>query len=787
MHRTVSRELDLGSVLELVAAHARTRAGRLLVSAVGPLPSPAAAVAACALTRELEELVAVNGPLPLSGVDDALPYLEPGAPITVEPAALLVLAGFARRVEAVRRATAGLPEAAERLRELAAGLPDLADLVAWVGPRLGRDGVVPDSASPELGRLRRQVTRLRQQVMAELEVIRRGHPEVATDAPPTVRRDRYCLPVRSAARGQLPGLLLDSSGSGATSYLEPLAVVELNNDLVDAVARAEEEERRILAEIAAAFGGRRTELVRAAGILVELDAAQARVLFGRAVGGRVVAPDGERLVLRGARHPLLDERLRGLRAELFGEHRDEAHRAVPLDLELPPAIRTLVVSGPNAGGKTVVLKTVGVMVLLAFHGVPLPVDEGSAVPAYDHVWCHIGDEQDVAADLSTFSGAMAATAELLQRSGARSLVLYDELGAGTDPLEGAALGCAVLEELTRRGCLTIATTHLAAIAMSATSGDGMDNGAMEFDEAAGRPTYRLRIGRPGRSRGLEIAHRMGLPAAVLARSRQLLGDDHLVLDRWLERLEALEAELLAERGELVAGQRELAARRAALDDERRRREAEHEQALARVSHERDRLRARAKSQLDSALAELERATHDVRPLGRRARQKLRDQALDLGTGTSVEAPATEREPAPGSRVRLATLGAEGVLEEVRGERGRVAVGDTRIWVELGEVVVVGGAPAPARPRLEVAVEESVPSELKLLGLDAEEARARLEHHLDRADAAGLTLVRIVHGHGTGTLRRMVREVCAGHPAVRSFRHPPQGRGGTGVTEAELGA
>jgi len=209
-----------------------------------------------------------------------------------------------------------------------------------------------------------------------------------------------------------------------------------------------------------------------------------------------------------------------------------------------------VISGPNAGGKTVVLKTIGLMVLMCRSGIPLPVEEGTVIPDFDHIWCHIGDEQDVGADLSTFSGAMAATARLLESADPETLVLFDELGTGTDPLEGAALGCALLEELNRRGGMTVVSTHLAAIALSASAADGMENAAMEFDEDSERPTYTLFMGRPGRSRALEIAHRMGVSENVLMRARELLGGDHLELDRWLRRLETLEQELEAERVEV---------------------------------------------------------------------------------------------------------------------------------------------------------------------------------------------------------------------------------------------
>jgi DNA mismatch repair protein MutS2 len=481
VERSHASELEFDKVQQLVAAQARTSLGRSLLTLSTALPDFRTRTRLAHLSSTVLELLDEDGPMSFAGVDEALPWLEPDAPAPAEPGELLVLLALARRIAAIRRRLLAAPKELELAQSEAAELPDTSGLIKSVAPRLGRDGSIPDDASPELRRLRRHTTRVRQDLLGRLDEIRRSNPGVVTDAPPTIRRDRYCLPLRAAARAELPGLLLDSSSKGATSFVEPFAIVDLNNDLAESAAREREEIRRIVAEIAAEFIAMREELAAAADSLGRLDAAQARALYGRMTGGRVVFPgEGSDLILVGARHPLLDERLHKLRVEVFGdsEQRDPDHRAIPLDFRLPEGVRTLVISGPNAGGKTVVLKTVGLMVLMASHGIPLPADDGTTIPNFDHLWCHIGDEQDVAADLSSFSGAMTATVELLLAGGPGSLVLYDELGSGTDPLEGAALGCALLEELTDRSCFSIATTHLAPIALAASGADGMDNAAM---------------------------------------------------------------------------------------------------------------------------------------------------------------------------------------------------------------------------------------------------------------------------------------------------------------------
>ncbi len=786
MDRSYASELEFDKVLELVAAHARTGVGRGFVRALAePLDGADDRLRAARLCLAVEEIIEDGEAFALSGVDEAIPWLEPERPLPCDPRDLLSLLTLARRVATVRRRLAGSEN--ELLEEMAGQLPDTKPLVAEVAPKLGRDGTVTDNASPELARLRREMARTRSELLAELEGARRDHRDVVTDAPPTLRRDRYCLPVRSSARAQMKGLLLDVSARGATSFVEPFEVVEYNNRLVAASAGERREIQRILHEIAALFADARGDLARAVEILGELDAVQARVLFGRAVEGRVVIPgEGRDIALRQARHPLLDERLHALRIEVFGdaERRDPDHRVVPLDFGMPEGVRTLVVSGPNAGGKTVVLKTLGLMFLMCGRGVPLPVEEGTVIPHFDRLWCHIGDEQDVAADLSTFSGAMAATARLLDEADEHTLVLFDELGAGTDPLEGAALGCALLEELTVRGGVTVVSTHLAAIALAANAADAMDNAAMEYDEGSECSTYTLSMGRPGRSRALEIANRMGVSSGVLTRARELLGGDHLELDHWLRRLEVLEKELEEERLELR--QRRGEAERA-LGDARReleRLEIERGELPKKLAQEREELRRRAKQKLDKAISRLQRATEEHEALGRRRLQKLRDEALRL----DIRDHRTAAEPSDGlqvgARVRLA-IGGKGELREIRGSRAQVEVSGKRLWVPVSEIEFLEKPKQRASAKIRVQTVEDAPREINLIGLDSERAREDLERFLDQAFSAGKTAVRVVHGHGAGVLRRMVAEVCRSHPAVRSFRHPSQQFGGTGATEVDL--
>jgi DNA mismatch repair protein MutS2 len=786
VERSVASELEFDKVLQLVAAHARTGVGRAVVERLSDHAGGREEYSRNArFTIAVQELLEDEDAFALAGIDEALPWLEEDSLPPSEPRDLLSLLTLARRVAAVARRLDSSEN--EILMEFARRLPDTSDLVGEVAPLLGRDGTVSDSASPELARLRREITRTRSAVVSELEGVRRASREIVTDAPPTMRRDRYCLPVRSSARSQMEGLLLDVSARGATSFVEPFAVVELNNKLTAAMAGERAEIQRILRRIIGLFSEAREDLAEAAEVLGELDAIQARVLFGRSCDGLVVVPgEGRELVLRGARHPLLDERLHGLRLQVFSdaERRDPDHQVVPLDFRMPEGVATLVVSGPNAGGKTVVLKTLGLMVLMCNRGIPLPVEEGTAVPRFTDLWCHIGDEQDVAADLSTFSGAMAATARLLEDADDGTLVLFDELGAGTDPLEGAALGCALLEELTGRAALTVVSTHLAAIALTASSTDTMENAAMEYDETSERPTYRLNFGRPGRSRALEIADRMGVSRTVLDRARELLGGDHLELDRWLGRLEALEQELEQERSEVAVRLREAESAHAEARREIERLEMQRRELPQKLATEREELRRRAKKKLDTAISKLKKAEAEREAIGRRRLQKLRDDALKLDLPGERAAAVPSDGLVVGARVRVA-LGGAGTLRELRGSRAKVDVAGKHLWVPVNELEVVAGPGPKNRAAVHLEAAEQVDRELNLIGLDSERAREGLERFLDQAFTAGSPSVRIVHGHGAGILRKMVADVCRSHPAVRGFKHPPRHLGGTGATEVEI--
>jgi DNA mismatch repair protein MutS2 len=773
--------LEFDRVLELVASFARSLRGSRAVLAALPGFGAEAGSLAYRLSAETDALVSRTGVLPYSALDESA-LLESGSTGSLDAVDLARVVAYARGACDVRHALGSATLGPELARAHQA-LPNLDGLVAWCDQRLGPGGEILDTASPALARARAARERHRHAIVGALEAVRRRSHRLS--APYTLRRERYCLPVPVAERSEVTGLVLDVSATGATAYVEPLEVVELNNALAEASALVTEEEQRVLAEIRAAFARRHDELLAAADELGHLDAAQARILFGRSCGAALLAPaSGPSFRLVGARHPLLDSELAELRARVFGEPGNR-RPVVPLDLGFPSETRVLLLSGPNAGGKTVALKTLGLIALMVHTGIPVLLEAGSCLPALSGVYCHIGDEQNLFSDLSTFTGAMRATATLLRHADADTLVLYDELGSGTDPEEGAALAAALLEAFVGAGCWAVATAHLVTVAAHVEGLAGAANASMGFDEATNRPTYRFHPGLPGRSRGLAIAGECGVPDSIIERARGLLSRASLTLDAYLTRLDE-------ERRRLALESDRTAASRADAERARRQYEAgivelEKERLTLhdRLLEERDALRRQARERFDEALAALLEARERGELPGKRRQAALRHHAADVpdeNGGPIGPVPGL----AEGMTVRVRGVRGSGIIGKVAGSRVEVQMGGKRIWVEDTACEPVA-APVSARPAPSTFTSDGgePQGELRLLGLSEEDAREQLEQCLDRSVLAGVRRLRVVHGHGSGVLRKMVREVLTGHPAVARFAHPPQNRGGTGVTEAEL--
>jgi DNA mismatch repair protein MutS2 len=681
------------------------------------------------------------------------------------------------------------------LRHLAAGLPELSDLLRRIERTFDRRGEVREDASPRLAALRGQIRRVRDQLYRDLGEFVSGHKDELSEETIPMRGGRLVLVLQAGAKGRTRGLVHGRSATGKSFYFEPLQVVESNNNLQQSVEDEEAERRRIVAELVAAARTALPDLLTHAGFLGELDLLQAAVRFAEVSEGHLpeVGPRHE-LRLRAARHPLLDPLLAGLRAEALGQA-GHSGTIVPIDLDLASGRRVLVVTGPNAGGKTVSLKTAGILSLAAQCGLPIPAAAGSRLPFFARIVATVGDEQDLLADRSTFSGRLLRLKEAWEGAGPDSLVLLDELGSGTDPEEGAALAVSLLEGLLGRGALGIITTHLAQLAAAALEMDGASCAAMEFDPGTGRPTFRLVPGPPGASEALALGRRLGLPAEWLDRAEARLGSEHRDLRRLLAEVDRVRQELAETRDRL--------AEETADAEKLRRRLAEQ---LAAIEEERRTVGRKLKGDLDSFRREtMERFRTEV--------ERLREQ-FEGGRRRGLEAEAVERlfaaapelappEPdaagdlAVGQRARHVQLGWEGVIEKLEPGRAEVAVRGKRVRCRPEELVPVGapGSPAPRMTERELGRERArradseesseAPPEVNLIGQRVEPALEVLDAYIDQALLSSRKEVRVIHGHGTGRLRQAVREHLRGHRGVSTLRSGAANEGGDGATVVTL--
>ena len=657
-----------------------------------------------------------------------------------------------------------------------------------IGRIVGDDGEVRDDASPALRRIRRELRGAEAALIRLLERVVRELPEQqrVLDASITVRNGRYVIPVRREARGHVGGIVHDTSGSGATLFVEPPAAVEFGNRMRELEADEADEIERILREATDRLRPLQPEMLAAFDALVELESLAARAQFAIDVGAApvdFVEPGGGISIVEG-RHPLLVA---------------QGVSVVPFALALGANQRTLLLSGPNTGGKTVLLKAIGLIVALLQAGVPAPVGAGSTIPLVDDIFADVGDEQSIAASLSTFSAHLKNVAEILDRSTFASLVLIDELGSGTDPREGGALGAAVLEALTARAVLTVATTHLGALKELATEVPGVVNASLQFDAERLAPTYRLIVGVPGRSYGLGIARRLGLPEAVLARAEERLPRAERDYEAMLADLERRSTEL-AERerdaGELRENAAERVGRLVAREAELKQRERTAERDAREQAR---RFLLDARTEVEAAVRAVKSAHGEgVDEAARHARRAVergageageRVQELDRAAAEAVRGELGRAgDVAVGDTVSLATLGGKlARVLELRGGEAIVTLGSLKLTVPLGTV---------ARSRQSLAMEPLVPlrgdlpepvvkREIDVRGMRAAEVEELVLQAVDAAIHADLKAIRIIHGKGTGALRERVADMLARDTRVSSFRTGAWNEGGTGVTVAEL--
>ncbi len=781
------RELAWPQLCAELATRARTPMGKERSFALLPGDDPDAARTRIARVEEARTLRRFERELPLADAVDVRPALGRAAREgTLEPHELLQVARLIRASDGARRFCFSQADRAPLHFALAQTLSELLPIAQELERAFDAAGKLLDTASPLLGELREQIRALHRSIKGRIEEMLEDEKIVPMlrDTYYSVRGDRYVLPLRAEHRAHLPGIVHNASNSGQTLFVEPQVLVELGNQLTIAEARALEEEQRILAELSGAVGRRAPLLEHDVEVIGLLDEAAAAGRLADDLDAGAPELGGERFDLRRARHPLLV-----LQRKSAG--------VVANDIALPAPAQALVVSGPNAGGKTVTITAVGLSALMARAGLPIAAATGSRMPLYRTVHTAIGDEGDLSRGLSTFTAHLSALRFILEAAGPGALVLIDEIAADTDPREGAAIAIAALEKLVAAGAQVLITTHLEELKALALADPRFAPASVGFDVERLAPTYVLKLGEVGASSAIEIARRVGLPEDVCARAREILGGGSSAVSQAVSLLERERAEAARARAELGAAREELERERAQVERERERLRSLEQETRAGARAELVEDFARKRAEVAALIAQLQAA-----PAMAEAIEAQR--AIERAAAAEESAAARDEEPAapaheitPGARVKHLRLGTEGVVLDLSDGHATVQMGALKSKVPLEDLAPARKPVAQAsfrktkQERLERAeqaraapVETRVPL-VDLRGMRVDEALRTLELELDRHLRAGEETIHVLHGHGSGALKAAVRESLSRSPYVSRSRPAEQHEGGDGVTVATL--
>jgi DNA mismatch repair protein MutS2 len=817
MDEKTLRILEFPKILDRLAAYTAFAVSAEKVRALRPTTDVEEARRRQSVTAEAVRIMIVRPDLSIGGARDIRPAVDMAHHGGVlEPQELLDIKYTMISGRNLRRTFERLEDEYPHLTDITMQLPPASGLIDAVSKSISDRGDILDTASEKLGNIRRELRVVRDRLLSKLQGMV-SDPKTASilqEALVTQRDGRYVLPLRAEFKGRMRAIVHDQSSSGATLFVEPLSVVDQNNQYRELQLAERDEERRILADLSSQVGQQSKQINNLVNVLAEIDLALACGKYAedlratqpilRPLGEDKPSPGGKQethpnhhpgsvIQLIQARHPLLDPQT-----------------VVAVDVELDHETFALVITGPNTGGKTVTLKTVGLLALMAQSGLHIPAHSGSQISVFEGIFADIGDEQSIEQSLSTFSSHITNIIRILEEADPRSLVILDELGAGTDPQEGAALARALLSHLLQRGITTLVTTHHPELKAFAHTAPGVVNASVEFDLETLRPTFHLTIGLPGRSNALAIAQRLGLPQSIIEQARSEISPEDLRAEDLLDEIHR---------------QRELAREaRNQADTERRQAEslrAELAERLENIEDERREILEQARLEAKERLEALEKEVRDLRRQLARARQPLEamktaEQQLEQ-IEEQLEQPEQRRRPkmSPavesmqpeehralrlGDKVRVRSLNTQGVVTGLDEEEAEVQVGMLRVRAGLSDLQLIKGSGASqgsaskkrtARrdaglsERRAQFMPESPGMELDLRGQRADEALQALDRYLDSAYLAGLPFVRIIHGKGTGRLRDVVRQALGASPHVRSFEPGSRQEGGDGVTVAKL--
>lgn len=787
MPGAAENRLELPKILAQLKEYCSSRLGEDLVDRMRLMTDPVAVNSALEETSEAVAAFRIYGDIPLAGLRDirnALSRVSRGGVLETGDLAAVSdtlrcarkLKGFLQRLE---------EDLFPYLKGLGRGITPHPEVEERINRTIGPDGEVSDTASPELAKIRRQAGDLQVAIREKLNsIIRSAETQKhLQENLVTIRGNRYVIPVKSESRSKIPGLIHDQSASGATVYIEPYSVLELNNELSRKRAEEKAEIQRILAlvsEAVAAYGDDMLDTLRILG-RVDFVAAKGRLSNEMKGSAPTLTTDGSLYISQG-RHPLIPK-----------------EEVVPISVPLGKKFNIMVITGPNTGGKTVALKTIGLLSLMTQYGLHIPAEPETEMAVFENIFVDIGDEQSIEQSLSTFSSHMSNIVEFLPNVNEKTLALFDELGAGTDPTEGSALAMAILNFLLARGCRCVATTHYSELKSFAYSTPGIENASVEFDVTTLQPTFKLLVGVPGKSNAFEIASRLGMDADIIREARGFLKGDAMQVSDLIQSLEENRHAASVEKEQARQLRQSLEAKERAMEEmlaeaERKRKEAtskanrEARETLRRAQKEAKQILEQLKTNLDE---EAERAQLRA---AQAAQEKLKTVEKELVGEETLITSLPGRAPASlevGDEVMIGLLNQRGVVAGPVESNGEVPiqVGQIRITAKIGDLRLIQKAgkkkETPSPQVAMVSRKTNISPSKDLRGRTLDEAILEVDKYLDEAVLAGLHEVSLIHGKGTGALRRGLNEYLKTHPQVVSFRLGGEGEGGSGVTVVSL--
>lgn len=789
--------LEYPKILQKLSGFCDFSASMDLARSLEPTDSFELATSRLAETAEARKILAMQG-IGVGAAHDIRPSADLAARGGVlDPHALLDIKSTLISCRELKKAFEKRTDEYPRLSQLAQDLPETFGLVDAITRILSDRGEVLDSASVKLGDIRRKLRVANDRLMSRLQKYVTDSKTVSMLQEPiiTQRDGRYVIPLRAEFKGKIKSIIHDQSSSGATLFIEPLPIVEANNEIRELQLAERDEERRILAEVSSQVGEHSSELKYGVENLAVFDLALAKAKYAEELhanepvlhelkakgpkSGDSQPASVPPLQLIHARHPLIDPSY-----------------VVPIEVDPAPGTRAIVITGPNTGGKTVSLKTVGLLVVMAQSGLHIPAQSGSELPFFHSVYADIGDEQSIEQSLSTFSGHITNIIRILKQIDHRSLVIFDELGSGTDPQEGAAIARAILSHLLETGAMTLVATHYPELKTFAHSTEGVVNASLEFDIKTLRPTYKLTLGLPGRSNALAIAQKLGLSQAIIESARAEINPLDLRADKLLDDIRKERNRTSREREKLEKARARLEKQTLELEKRLEKIEDERRETLAKARAEGELEVAVLRSNIDSLKSQLKKANQPLTAI--RAIEEKMEKIEE-----KVEAPV-ERKSDQGSafsnqsiklgeKVTVSSLNAEGVVTALGESDAEIQIGTIRVRARLSDLLKKSGQPVVEEKKKIVARETSTVSskspgmEVDLRGLMSEDALDKMERYLEQAYLSGLPFVRIIHGKGTGKLRQAVRTALRGHEYVKTFEEGGDKEGGEGVTVAKLNA